>query len=73
MPNKNEEMKMDMDTTKSVTTGCVDCENYKLQLKQAEDTIKQYEQAYQELQTKFNKLYNLYLNNLDFELGIKRQ
>ena len=43
----------------------------KKQLAQAEETIKQYDAAYKELQIKYNRLYGILGNTIDYSLGIK--
>lgn len=55
-----------------------DCESIKKELEitkadleKANEIIKQYEEAYKELQTKFNRLYSILGNQIEYSLNIK--
>ena len=46
-------------------------ETTKQELEQAREALKQYDAAYKELQVKYNRLYGILGNTIDYSLGIK--
>ena len=46
-------------------------EEVKAELTRVKETNKQYEEAYKDLQTKFNRLYGILGNQIEYSLGIK--
>ena len=57
------------ETKKNVET--CDCEALKKELARVKEANKQYEEAYNDLQTRFNRLYGILGNQIDYSLGIK--
>lgn len=64
------------ETKKNVET--CDCEALKKELEEVKAELarvkeanKQYEEAYNDLQTRFNRLYGILGNQIDYSLGIK--
>lgn len=46
-------------------------ERVKAELAQVKETNKQYEEAYNDLKIKFNRLYGILGNQIEYSLGIK--
>ena len=60
------------ETKKNIeTVETCDCEAVKKELEAARATIKQYAEAYKNLQTKFNRLYGILGNQIEYSLEIK--
>lgn len=52
-------------------TKCVNCEELQKQLDEANEKIKQYEEAYKKLQTRYTRLYGILGNQIEYSLGIE--
>ena len=63
-----EEKKIDKEVEK--VTEC-DCEALKLELEQTKKTLQAYIEAYKELTNKYNRLYAILDNQIEFTLNLK--
>lgn len=77
MTNQETKKGVGVETTSAVTHEC-DCEalraelaTVKADLKKANATIKQYEAAYNDLQIKFHRLYDILGNQIEQTLSVK--
>lgn len=53
------------------TTKCANCEDLQKQLNEANEKIKQYEDAYSKLQVRYTRLYGILGNQIEYSLGIE--
>lgn len=67
------ETKKDVETVETCDCETLkkELEEVKAELAQAKETNKQYEEAYKDLQTRFNRLYGILGNQIEYSLGIK--
>jgi predicted transcriptional regulator len=66
MDNNKENVEVKKDDTHAL-----EYEQLKSELAEANDTIKKYEDAYKELSVKYNRLYAMLGNQIEFALNLK--